>query len=708
MEKTIVTALKDDFLPFASDSLINFLPSVGDGLLPVHRKVIYAMYRNGVTHEKSYIKMLRASAMAMTYYVYGDMPLTKAMKNMGNNTLNYMYLDPKGSFGDKQKKVGVGSSPRYIECKLSEYSEDMVKGIKRGSVPMKRNFDNTEDEPIVLPSLMPNVLLNTSQSIAVGEASKIPAHNLVEVCDSFISYLQDRKIDKAISYLHGCDLSLGGQIVENRAEFNKIYKTGKGSFTLVGKYEYDKQENKVVITEVPYETYIEAIEEKLRQQYEKGLFKEVVDIHDGSDKDGLSLDIYLKKNTDIDQFISKLRKHTPFECQMSCNFTLLDIDCKTPVLMSLEQIIVKWTEHRRQCLKRELEYDIRQLTIEQTKLQGLAIILQDLDKAITIIRGSKSEKEAMLKLISEFGLLEEQAEYISTIRLINMNNEWLTNRANKLAEIGSQLEILNSNLNNDNYYKDTITSQLEYVKSKYGKPRQTEVITLEETKPISKVDLIEEYNCYITLTQEGYIKKTKLSSDNHKMKDGDFVSQQLASTNKSNILLFTNKTNMYTIKGHQLDLSTPSTLGTYLANLLELEKDEKVIYMVSTLNYEGNMLFGYANGKVAKITLSAYKSTRKLTTKVYNTESELIHISLSEEKAMYARSSIDKVLVFDPATINPKSSKSSQGVNVLKSKEGSTMIAMNYYNGDKDVTYYTGKCGNIGTFIRKEDIGLFN
>jgi DNA gyrase/topoisomerase IV subunit A len=313
IEKDIIEVMEDEFIPYAGEILVNNIPSVADGLLPVHRKVEWALHKNGINPEKPFIKLLRAGAYTMVYYVFGDMPLYKSMKNMANNSLNNFYLEPKGSFGDKRKKDGVGASPRYIECKLSKYGKALLHNINKNNVEFKRNFDNTENEPLTLPSTIPNVLTNTSQSIAVGEASKIPAHNLIETCDSFISYIKTQDIDKSIEILKCPDFSLGGQIPYNKEIFEKIYKTGKGSFSIIGKYKYDEKKSKITIYEVPYETFIENIEDKVAECIEKGLFKEITDYHNASDKDGIALDIYIKKNTDLNKFIAKLRKYTPFE-----------------------------------------------------------------------------------------------------------------------------------------------------------------------------------------------------------------------------------------------------------------------------------------------------------------------------------------------------------------------------------------------------------
>ena len=663
-EKPIIDVLEDEFIPYASEILLNNLPHIGDGLLSSQRKVIYAMNEKGVTYDKPHIKMLRCSAMAFTYYIYGDMPLNAVMKNMGNNSLNYMYIDPKGNYGDKNKKDGVGASPRYIEARLSEYSSDLLNGINKKCIPYKRNFDNTCDEPIVLPSMFPNILINTSQSIAVSEASKIPAHNFNEVCDCFIDYIKNHDIESAKKHLKGCDLSTGGQIVYDENEFNKIYNTGEGSFTLVGKYMFDEKENKIQIYEIPYETYIETIDERLRICCEDGIFTEVLDIHDGSDKDGIRLDIYLKKNTNIETFIKKLRKHTPFQTKMSCNFTIIDIDNKTPVRMSLEHIINSWLRHRIDCIKNETSFDINKFNIELNKLYGLSKILESLDETIALIRSSKNDDDAKEKLIKRFYLNEEQAEYIASIKLININNEWIVKRIDRINELEKNVKELKSFMSDENLILRKIVEQLEYGKKKYGKERMT---TILYDNNLSINDFVDDYNCRLVVTKQGYVKKTLVFSEKQKVKDGDEIVDQIQTQNNSKILIFTDKGNCYYYNTFKLQDTQPSNIGTYLPALLGLE-DETIVYITATNDYNGYMLFAFENGKAVRIPMVEYKTkqNRQMIGKAYYTKSQLIYVCyLKENKQLLARCG-KKYMVFESDLITVKSKKDSKGSQVIK------------------------------------------
>jgi len=604
IERDIIEVMEDEFIPYAGEILVNNIPSVTDGLLPVHRKVEWALHKNGINPEKTFIKLLRAGAYTMVFYVFGDMPLYKSMKNMANNSLNNFYLEPKGSFGDKRKKDGVGASPRYIECKLSKYGKSLLHNINKNNVEFKRNFDNTENEPLTLPSIIPNVLTNTSQSIAVGEASKIPAHNLIETCDSFISYIQTQDIDKSIELLKCPDFSLGGQIPYDKELFEKIYKTGKGSFSIIGKYKYDEKKGKITIYEVPYETYIENIEDKVAECIEKGLFKEITDYHNASDKDGIALDVYIKKNTDINKFVAKLRKYTPFESKFACNFTLLDLDNKTPQLMTLENIITKWVTHRETCIIKEYEYDIAEKEKTLHSLYGLQIVNQDLDKAIEIIKTSKKESVALENLIEYFKLTQEQAEYISTIRLININEEWIINKIKNISKLEDEIKQLNIEKSDMKFIHNIIISQLEDIKKQFGKPRLTEIIYNDKTR-VSKTNIVEEYGIQIVLTKS-YLKKNRVFSEQQKLKDNDKVLEILSANNTNTIILLSNQGRVFNVKANDIETCKPSEMGEFIPNLLDLNKDEKIIKVVIEnqqlviLTAEGKVLILNSNDMVGR------------------------------------------------------------------------------------------------------------
>ena len=426
--------------------------------------------------------------------------------------------------------------------------------------------------------------------------------------------------------------------------------------------------------------------------------KEIVDVKDTTDLRGMEIEIKTKKNTDKELLMQKLYKLTPLQSSFSANMNCLVNN--RPKVLGVKQIIHEWIKFRKQCLKRELQYDIQQLQSVQNELLGLQTILQDLDEAISLIRSSKTEKESIEKLREHFNLNDKQLEYIVKIRMVNMNQEWLISKINKLTEVNEQLKVNMDNLESDSYYVSTIISQLQDVKKKYGQPRRTTVIQPEETISIKENELIEDYNCQIVLTKEGYLKKTLRYSDNQKLKDGDTVLQQIVATNKSKLLFFTDKVGCYYLNTWEIDSTQPSNLGNFLPSLLQLQ-DEKVLYVIPTVDFKGHIMFAFENGKVAKIPLSSYetKTNRSKVINAYNVDSKLVSINyIDKDMDFMAVSSIDKVLVVNTSQINAKASKTSQGIQLLKSKNNSVMVEFKPVDID-NVEYYRGSPNQIGKYL---------
>ncbi len=709
MEKGIIEVLQTEMLDFTAPVIINNLPTI-DGLLVSQRQVIWGMKKAGMTSDKQFYKMLKASGRIFDYYVLGDLPLCGVMKNMGNNYILNKYLMPKGSFGNKNFKKSKGSAARYIECKLAPYSECMLEGINKNAVPMKWNYDATEKEPIILPSKIPNILTNLRMSIAVSESNKMPSHNMEDTCNSIISYIKTKDIDKSIELIKVPDLPSGGAIIYNKKDFDKIYKEGNGSFTLIGKYKYDEDNNTITIYEIPYVTYIENIEEELESKLDK-FSKELIGYHNGSDKDGLKLELYLKKNADVNTVIQKLRKFTSFESKFSCNFVILDLDGKTPLCMSLEQIINKWLTHRRVCIKNELQFDYNKLNNKLHQLEGLKRILMDLDTVISLIRNSKNDEESIENIKAKFKLDDTQAEYIVGIKLLNINKGFINNKLKDIDNINKEILFISNILSSDDKIDNMIIEQLEEVKKKYSQPRRTSIIYQDQLQEISSDQLIDDYSTYIILTKENYIKKLLRKTDAVKLKDGDAIIYQTSSSNKSTLLLFSNKGVCYKIYQHEINECKPSELGLYLPTHLELDKDERIISMINTRKYEGFLLSIFESGKVAKVNLTSFK-TQTMRSKLQNAlniDSPLVKMfALEKDADLLLMSDIDKVLITSSENINSKDSKNTIGVQVMKSKKDSKVVIcelLDNIDTDKieDINYYKGNTNSIGTFLKKSD-----
>jgi DNA gyrase/topoisomerase IV subunit A len=665
-------------LDFTAPVIINNLPSI-DGLLCSQRQAIWGMKKAGMTSDKQFYKMLKAGGAIFNYYTLGDAPLYGVMKNMGNNYTLYKYLIPKGSYGNKNSRDGKGSAPRYIECKLDTYAENMLEGINKNAVPMKLNYDATEKEPVVLPSKIPNILTNLRMSIAVSEANKMPSHNMEDSCDSIISYLRTNDIEKSIELIKVPDLPSGGQIIYDKNTFDKIYKTGRGSFTILGKYKYTKDTNTITICEIPFTTYIENIEDELENNLDK-FSKELVDYHNGSDKDGLKFELYLKNNADINTVIQKLRKFTSFESKFACNFTILDLDGKTPVLVSLEDIITKWIQHRQSCIRNELQFDYDKLTKRLHLLEGLKLVLVDLDKTITIIRNSKNDIEAIKNVMNEFKLDQEQAEYIVSIKLLNINKGFISNRIKDIDGINQEINKIQVTLSSQDNINDIIIEQLEEVKKKYSQPRKTEIIYNDNVKEITQEDLISEFTCTLILSKEGYFKKTRRYSETQKLKEGDEIQTILQCSNKDKVIFISNQGNAYFLNLWEVNEKQPSVIGDYLLNILPLEKNETIIGMLTTNQYKGQAIYVFENGKILKTPLTSFE-TKTNRTKLSNSLTDenglvLLITQIDSDTDIELTDCFGKTKVINTKDINEKASRKSVGVTVWKSsKSGFKLVS---------------------------------
>lgn len=676
MELELFEHIEPNFMTYAMTTIVDrALPDVRDGFKPVHRKILYSMYNRGITSNKDRAKCSEPISETMKIHGHGDTSIYGALALMteSNESLLHPFIDGEGAFGKAYNRDSP-SAARYTFCRLNKFCEDtMFNGLNKDVIDFVE--ESGHKRPIVLPNTFPNILIKPNAGISVGMACNFPSFNLSDVCDTTIKVLNNEDIYPIIP-----DFPTGADYIMDSSQLQNVFENGTGSILLRSKYTYDKENSCIEVYEIPYCTTVDEVLDRIEKVVKNGKCKDVLDARDetGYDarekRDKLKITIDIKPKANPDTVMNILFKLTPLQSSFSANMNCL-VDNR-PKVLGVKSIIEEWLKFRKQCLKRELQFDINKLEEECNKLKGLETILSDLDEAIAIIRSSKSETEAMNKLQSYFKLNQAQVEYICTIKLINMNEEWLYKKISKLGDITEELHQMRNNLDSEEYYKETIISQLTEIKSKYGQPRRTTIIRQDEVETVSDDTLIENFNNQIILTKEGYFKRTLKYSESQKVKDGDYVIQQLPSTNKSKLLFFTDKANCYYLNAYDISLVQPSVLGTYLPTLLQLQ-DENIIYVVSTEDFNGFMLFAFENGRVAKINLSSYatKTNRTKVINAFNTDSPLVSIHYIEKDCDFeAVSSINKVLVLDSSQINAKSSKSSQGVNVLKSKNDSIMI----------------------------------
>jgi len=608
VEQDIVSTLESNYMPYAMSVIVSrAIPEI-DGFKPSHRKLLYTMYKMGLlTGAKT--KSSNIVGQTMKLNPHGDMAIYETMVRLtrGNNALLHPFIDSKGNFGKQYSRDMKFAAPRYTEAKLDKFCEEIFRDIDKNTVEFVDNYDGTMKEPVLLPTTYPNILVNANQGIAVGMASNICSFNLQEICEA-TSALIDNPDAVMEEYLKAPDFSSGGQIIYSEKEIRDIYANGKGSFKLRAKYKYDKENSCIEIIEIPYTTTVEAIIDQIIDLIKSGKIKEITDVRDETDLNGLKITLDIRKNTDPDALMNKLFKFTPLQDSFNCNFNIL-INGK-PRVMGVKTILNEWLAFRVDCIKRQTLYDIEKKSDKLHLLLGLKKILMDIDKAIAIIRGTEEESLVIPNLMKGFQIDELQAEFIAEIKLRNLNKEYILNRVSEVDDLTKEIAELKDIYGSERKIKKIIQKQLKEIVKKYGQPRRTEIIHEEQVEKVTTEHLIEDYNLKIFLTEQNYLKKIPLVSlranPEHKLKDDDIIVQEIESHNKADLLLFSNKYNVYKTKIYDIPDCKASSLGEYLTNMLSLDNDEKIIYIASTDNYDGYMLFFYENGKGAKIEMSSY------------------------------------------------------------------------------------------------------
>lgn len=711
IEQSIIDTLENNYMPYAMSVIVSrAIPEI-DGFKPSHRKLLFTMYKMGLlTGQKT--KSANVVGQTMKLNPHGDLAIYETLVRLtrGNGALLHPFVDSKGNFGKQYSRDMKFAAPRYTEVKLDKLCEEIFRDLDKNAVDFVDNYDGTMKEPLLLPTTFPNVLVNPNQGIAVGMASNICSFNLKEVCDATIRYIQDENVDIS-AYLKAPDFSSGGQLIYNEKDMREIYETGRGSFRLRAKYKYDKQNSCIEIYEIPYTTTSEAIMDAVIELVKGGKIKDITDVRDETDLNGLKITIDLKKSADPENIMNRLYKLTPLQDSFSCNFNIL-VNGR-PRVLGVKALLGEWVSFRVNCIKRQTLFDIERKSEKLHLLLGLRKILLDIDKAIQIIRESEEDALVIPNLMKGFDIDRQQAEFIAEIKLRNLNKEYILSRVGEVDSLQKEIEELKDLYGNDQKIKKVISKQLAEVAKKHGKPRCTEIIHEHHIEEITHEHLIEDYNLKLFLTEQNYFKKIPLVSlranPEHKLKEDDKIIQEVETHNKADLLLFSNKYTVYKLKIYELEDCKASSLGEYLTNLLGLESDEKIIYMVATDDYKGAMLFAYENGKIAKIAMESYatKTNRKKLANAYSDLSPLVKImDLQEDIELVAFSSLRKVLIFNTSNINPKASRDSQGVQVLISKKGSTMTMLKKLEevAFRDLDYYrTKNIPAIGCYLKAED-----
>lgn len=683
-DEKIVDTLVTNYMPYAMSVILSrAIPEI-DGFKPSHRKLLYTMYNMGLLQGGT-IKSANIVGRTMQLNPHGDASIYETMIRLsrGNESLLYPYVESKGNFGKAYSKNMMYAASRYTEAKLAPISKELFEDINKNTVDFVDNYDNTMKEPTLLPVTFPSVLCNVTTGIAVGMASSIASFNLNEVCDTTIALIKNP--DHEISdTLLAPDFVGGGYIIYDKTELEKIYSTGRGSVKVRAKYTYDKSYNCIDITEIPPTTTSEAIIDKIVELVKGNKVKELSDVRDETDLKGLRITLDLKRGIDPDKLMTKLYKLTPLEDTFSCNFNILVKGY--PRVMGVGEVLKEWIEFRLECVRRRTQFTLDKKADKLHLLQGLEKILLDIDKAIKIIRETESESEVVPNLMIGFGIDKVQAEYIAEIKLRHLNKEYILKRTKDIEDLQKEIAELSAVLESKNKQKKIIISELTEVSKKYSSDRKSQILYDVDEYNADEEQSIEDYPVTLFITKEGYLNKIKSAnlrmSGEQKVKEGDEVERTFECSNKDEILAFTDKFNVYKAKVDDFDDSKASQLGTFVASKLEMEQDEKVVYICVIREYKGYMIFAFENGKVAKVDISAYqtKTNRKKLIKAYSSKAPLTAVKYIEEDAeLVLTSSNGRMLILNTGAISPKSTKDTIGVAVMTQKKNQHLESMRYY-----------------------------
>ena len=706
IEKTITETLAEYYMPYSAYVILQrAIPQI-DGFKPSQRRILYTMHKMGLTHNTTRRKSQGVVGQTMFLHPHGDMAIYDTLVRMtkDNGAFLIPYIDSKGSFGKVYSRDMQCASARYTEVRLMPIAQELFKDINKNAVDMIDNYDNTMKEPLLLPVTFPTILTNPSSGTAVSMSSGIPSFNLNEIIDFTIAYLKNPNV-KVTDYIKIPDFPTGGVVIFDEKEFEKIYETGRGSIKIRAKYYFEG--DSIIIDEIPYTTTIEAIMDKITELIKNGKIKEVVDMNDLEGINSKGLEIKVKHGTNKELLMNKLFKLTPLEDTFSCIFNIV-VNGK-PQVLGIKQVIHEWLKFRANCIKRSKQFDIDKKSRERHLLLAFKKVILDIDKAIEIIKGSKND-EVIPQLIEHFGIDKEQAEFIAEIKLRNLNKEYMIEKINRIETLTQEIEQLQELVTNKVKLAKYIINELEEVKRKYGQERKTQMIMKDDLETFSDEEIqVEDYNVRIFVTKEGYLKKIPAISlrgnANIKLKDGDEIVAEYETTNNSDILIFTDQRNCYKLKTYEINDHKPSVLGEYLPTLLKL-KDEAIVFVAVTRDYKEKLVIGFDDGKVAKIELSAYetKQNRSMLKNAYADKNAIFFQVITDDIDMMAISSINKVVVFNTSMINSKTSRTTIGVQIMKSKNDS--VVKGYYKLDGDhpeKEYYQIQSAGVGKYLRKGD-----
>lgn len=711
VEQNIDSTIRENYMPYAMSVILSrAIPEI-DGFKPSHRKLLYTMYKMGLLNGAR-TKSANIVGATMKLNPHGDSAIYDTMVRLsrGYEALLHPYVDSKGNFGKFYSRDMAWAASRYTEAKLDKICNELFRDIDKDTVDFVDNYDNTMKEPSLLPVAFPSVLVNTNTGIAVGMASNICSFNLKEICETTAALIRDPNHD-VMQTLPAPDFIGGCQIIYDESALHQVYETGKGGIKLRARYRYDKSANCIDVLSIPSTTTCEVIIEKIIDLVKTGKIKDIADVRDETGIDGLKITIDLKRGVDPDRLMAKLYRFTTLEDSFSCNFNVLIGG--VPRVLGVKALLEEWIAFRIECVRRRTYFDRNKKAEKLHLLKGLEAILLDIDKAVKIVRETDEEAEVVPNLMIGFGIDEVQAEYVAEIKLRHLNREYILKRTAEIEALEKEIAELDEILKSKTRIKTIIVKELKEIAEKYGQPRKSIIIYEDIVSYTEEKDDVPDYPVNLFFTKEGYFKKitpqSLRMSSNHKLKDGDEIAQTCEFSNNGELLFFTDKCQVYKAKAADFADTKASALGEYVPAKLGMDEGENAVYMVATKDYKGMLLFAFENGKLAKVPLEAYqtKTNRKKLTGAYSDKSPLAGmVFFTENKEFLLKASSGRMLLIHSGAINLKTTRSTQGVAVMKLKKGHRLFEISeYVEGTfaKPQRYRTKTLPTLGAMPANED-----
>ncbi len=711
VEQNIDSTIRENYMPYAMSVILSrAIPEI-DGFKPSHRKLLYTMYKMGLLNGAR-TKSANIVGATMKLNPHGDSAIYDTMVRLsrGYEALLHPYVDSKGNFGKFYSRDMAWAASRYTEAKLDKICNELFRDIDKDTVDFVDNYDNTMKEPSLLPVAFPSVLVNTNTGIAVGMASNICSFNLKEICETTAALIRDPNHD-VMQTLPAPDFIGGCQIIYDENALRQVYETGKGGIKLRARYQYDKSANCIDVLSIPSTTTCEVIIEKIIDLVKTGKIKDIADVRDETGIDGLKITIDLKRGVDPDRLMAKLYRFTTLEDSFSCNFNVLIGG--VPRVLGVKALLEEWIAFRIECVRRRTYFDRNKKAEKLHLLKGLEAILLDIDKAVKIVRETDEEAEVVPNLMIRFGIDEVQAEYVAEIKLRHLNREYILKRTAEIEALEKEIAELDEILKSKTRIKTIIVKELKEIAEKYGQPRKSIIIYEDIVSYTEEKDDVPDYPVNLFFTKEGYFKKitpqSLRMSSNHKLKDGDEIAQTCEFSNNGELLFFTDKCQVYKAKAADFTDTKASALGEYVPAKLGMDEGENAVYMVATKDYKGMLLFAFENGKLAKVPLEAYqtKTNRKKLTGAYSDKSPLAGmVFFTEDKEFLLKASSGRMLLIHSGAINLKTTRSTQGVAVMKLKKGHRLFEISeYVEGTfaKPQRYRTKTLPTLGAMPANED-----